>query len=225
MYPPQQVRDLLGDPQRQRQIVLRTFSCPSPHSRFSVDRLSGRCAAIVLSLAAFASGCAVAQPVAQAPAQPPAPSRTPDVHYVPTPHETVKAMLDVTRVGPQDVVYDLGSGDGRIAIAAARRGARAVGIDIDPQRIAEARANAEREKATDRVRFIEGDLFEQDLSQATVITLYLLPSLNLKLRPTILKMKPGTRIVSHNFDMGDWAPERTLTVGNSTVYYWTVPAR
>jgi hypothetical protein len=209
--------------------VLRTLSRPSPLSRVLAGRLSGRCAAIILGLAGFASGCAVAQPamppLAQATAQPPAPSRTPDVHYVPTPHETVKAMLDVTRVGPQDVVYDLGSGDGRIAIAAARRGARAVGIDIDPQRIAEARANAEREKVTDRVRFIEGDLFEQDLSQATVITLYLLPSLNLKLRPTLLKMKPGTRITSHNFDMGDWAPERTLTVGNSTVYYWTVPAR
>jgi SAM-dependent methyltransferase len=204
------------------------------HRPFSPDRTrSGlaRSAANLLTLiglVAFASGCAVAQtampPMAQA-APPPAPARTPDVHFVPTPHETVKAMLDVTRVGPQDVVYDLGSGDGRIAIAAAKRGARATGIDIDPQRVAEARANAEREKLTDRVRFIEGDLFEQDLSQATVITLYLLPSLNLKLRPTLFKLRPGTRIVSHNFDMGDWAPEQTLTVGNSTVYYWTVPAR
>lgn len=183
-------------------------------------------------------GCAVAQPPAQDPflgigllaqastSTPPQDMpRVPDVHYVPTPHETVKAMLDVTRVGAKDIVYDLGSGDGRIPIAAAKRGARAIGIDIDPRRIEEARANAVREKVTDQVKFIQGDLFEQDLREATVITLYLLPSLNLKLRPTLLSLKPGTRIVSHNFDMGDWAPERTMQVGNSTVYYWTVPAR
>jgi SAM-dependent methyltransferase len=192
----------------------------------------------LLVSSAFAMGCAVAQPpaqdahlgiglLAQASTTAPqdAPARAPDVHFVPTPHETVKAMLDVTRVGPNDIVYDLGSGDGRIPIAAARLGARAIGIDIDPRRVAEARANAEREKVTDRVRFIQGDLFEQDLREATVITLYLLPSLNLKLRPTLLSLKPGTRIVSHNFDMGDWKPERTMQVGNSTVYYWTVPAR
>jgi SAM-dependent methyltransferase len=196
----------------------------------------------IIAFSGFAMGCAVAQPpvqdaplgiglLAQASSATPqgasqdAPARAPDVHFVPTPTDTVKAMLEVTRVGPNDIVYDLGSGDGRIPIAAAKLGARATGIDIDPRRVAEARANAEREKVTDRVKFIQGDLFEQDLREATVITLYLLPSLNLKLRPTLLSLKPGTRIVSHNFDMGDWKPERTLQVGNSTVYYWTVPSR
>jgi SAM-dependent methyltransferase len=184
-----------------------------------------------LCLAALA-GCATAQqpaparqpPSAQQQSLPAAPERRPDVHFVPTPHDTVKAMLDVTKVGPQDFVYDLGSGDGRIPIAAAKRGARAIGIDIDPQRIEEARANAKREGVSDRVEFILGDLFQQDLSKATVVTLYLLPSLNLKLMPKLMaELKPGTRIVSHNFDMGDWKPEQTLQVGGSTVYYWTIP--
>jgi SAM-dependent methyltransferase len=202
-----------------------------------VNRLALRFLAAAVGMTAM-TACATAQQAATVPAPPQAqaapaeqaplpaePERRPDVHFVPTPHETVKAMLDVTHVGPQDVVYDLGSGDGRIAIAAAKRGARAVGIDIDPRRVEEARANAEQAQVTDRVRFILGDLFEHDLSQATVITLYLLPSLNLKLRPTLLALRPGTRIVSHNFDMGDWQPEQTLRVGHSTVYYWTVPAR
>lgn len=198
-------------------------------------RLSAALIAILLS-----SGCATAMrgasadqsaspqqsgPSRQAASVPQSaePARRPDVHFVPTPHETVRAMLDVARVGPDDFVYDLGSGDGRIAIAAAKRGARAVGIDIDPKRIEEARANAVREQVADRVQFVLGDLFRQDLSKATVITLYLLPSLNLKLMPKLLALKPGTRIVSHNFDMGDWKPEQTLRVGGSTVYYWTVP--
>ena len=150
------------------------------------------------------------------------PERRPDVGYVPTPASVVRAMLDLAKVGPKDVVYDLGSGDGRIAIAAARRGARALGIDIDPARVDEARRNAARAKLEDRVRFVQGDLFELDLSPATVITLYLLPQLNLRLRPTLQAMKPGTRIVSHGFDMGDWTPQRTLTVEFRPVYLWTV---
>jgi SAM-dependent methyltransferase len=157
-------------------------------------------------------------------AQTDAPARVPDVVYVPTPDEVVAAMLEVARVGPTDVLYDLGSGDGRIPIAAAKRfGTRGLGIDIDPQRIRDANANAVAAGVTDRVRFVQGDLFELDLSPATVITLYLLPELNVKLRPTLLKLKPGTRIVSHDFSMGDWKPERTVRVGNRTVYFWTVP--
>ena len=153
------------------------------------------------------------------------PLRSPDVIFVPTPQEVVDAMLKLAKVTKNDVVYDLGSGDGRIPITAAKTyGARGVGIDIDPQRIKEANENAQKAGVTDKVKFIQGDLFEQDLSPATVITLYLLPALNLKLRPKILKLKPGTRIVSHDFDMGDWKPEKTIKVGTRTVYFWTVPA-
>ncbi|HYF58274.1 MAG TPA: class I SAM-dependent methyltransferase [Burkholderiaceae bacterium] len=151
-------------------------------------------------------------------------TRSPDVVFVPTPQEIVDEMLSVASVGPNDVLFDLGSGDGRIPITAAKRwGTRGTGVDIDPQRIQEANANAQAAGVTDKVRFIQADLFEMDLSPATVITLYLLPDLNLKLRPTILKLKPGTRIVSHDFSMGDWKPERTIRKGYKTVYFWTVP--
>jgi ribosomal protein L11 methylase PrmA len=122
------------------------------------------------------------------------------------------------------VLYDLGSGDGRIPITAAQRfGTRGLGIDIDPQRIKEANENLARAKVGDKVKFVMGDLFALDLSEATVITLYLLPDLNLKLRPTLLKLKPGTRIVSHDFSMGDWKPDRVVQVAGKTVYFWTVP--
>jgi ribosomal protein L11 methylase PrmA len=124
-----------------------------------------------------------------------------------------------------DVVYDLGSGDGRIVIAAAKaHGARGVGIDIDPERIAEASRNARAAQVADRVRFLNQDLFESDIREATVVTLYLLPRLNLKLRPKLLaELKPGTRIVSHGFDMGDWKPDRTARIGSTTIYLWTIP--
>ena len=149
-----------------------------------------------------------------------------DVPFVPTPERVVAKMPEVAKVGPKDVVYDLGSGDGRIVIAAARRGARAVGIDIDPERIREARENARRAGVGKRVEFREGDLFKADFSEATVVTLYLLSGVNLRLRPKLLaELKPGTRIVSHGFDMGDWKPAATHTVGTSTVYYWVVPKR
>lgn len=152
--------------------------------------------------------------------------RTPDVIFVPTPQAVVDAMLEVAKVGPNDILYDLGSGDGRIPITAAKRfGTRGVGIDLDPRRIEEANANARAQGVTDKVQFIQGDLFEQDLSPATVITLYLLPNLNLKLRPKLLALKPGTRIVSHAFDMGDWEPQQRLTVDNKQIFFWTVPAR
>jgi ribosomal protein L11 methylase PrmA len=156
-----------------------------------------------------------------------APTRRPDVIYVPTPEAVVEAMLQVANVGKNDIVYDLGCGDGRIPVTAARKyGARGVGIDIDPQRIREANENVEKNKVGDRVKIIQGDLFEQDLSQATVVTLYLLPSLNVKLMPKLMKeLKPGTRIVSHAFDMGDWKPEKELDVEGRKVYYWTIPKR
>ena len=150
-----------------------------------------------------------------------------DVPFVPTPDRVVAKMLEVAKVGPKDVVYDLGSGDGRIVIAAAKKhGARGVGIDIDPQRVKEARANAEKAGVSKRVEFREGDLFTADISEANVVTLYLLSGVNLRLRPKLLaELKPGTRIVSHGFDMGDWTPTASHTVGTSTVYYWVVPAR
>lgn len=151
--------------------------------------------------------------------------RAPDVIYVPTPPDVVEAMLKVAKVGPGDIVYDLGSGDGRIPITAVKTfgAARATGIDIDPQRIKEAEENRKQSGVGDRVRFLNQDLFQTDISEATVVTLYLLPSLNVKLLPKLkAELKPGTRIVSHAFDMGDWTPEQTLEVGGRRVYFWTI---
>ena len=159
-------------------------------------------------------------------AAPAAARRSPDVIFVPTPNEVVDKMLEMAKVTAKDVVYDLGCGDGRIVITAAQKyGARAVGIDIDPKRIEEANANAKAAKVTDKVRFVEGDLFEANISEATVVSLYLLTRLNEKLKPKLLKeLKPGTRVVSHAFDMGDWKPEATASVSASTVYLWRIPA-
>lgn len=150
-----------------------------------------------------------------------------DVPYVPTPPEVVNRMLQMASVTKNDVLYDLGSGDGRIVITAARKyGTRGVGIDIDPDRIQEANRNAQRANVTDRVQFRQQDLFKADFKEATVVTLYLLPSINLKLRPKLLsELKPGTRIVSHQFDMGDWKPQKTVQVGDRTIYYWVVPEK
>ena len=168
--------------------------------------------------------CLLAALAQEAPA--PVQDRTPDVIYVPTPPEVVEAMLKVANVTKDDVIYDLGSGDGRIVIAAAKEfGARGVGIDIDPQRIMEAQENARKAGVSDKVRFLQQDLFESDFSEATVVTLYLLPQLNLRLRPKLLReLKPGTRIVSHSFDMGDWTPKVLLEVNDRFVYFWTIPA-
>ncbi len=151
--------------------------------------------------------------------------RSPDVIFVPTPNEVVDKMLEMAKVTAKDVVYDLGCGDGRIVITAAQKhGARSVGIDIDPTRIKEAQANAKAAKVGDKVRFIEADLFEADIGEATVVTLYLLTRLNEKLKPKLLKeLKPGTRVVSHAFDMGDWAPEQKAQVAASNVYLWRIP--
>jgi tRNA G37 N-methylase Trm5 len=151
-----------------------------------------------------------------------------DVIYVPTPPEVVKEMLTVAKVGAGDVVYDLGSGDGRIVIAAVRDfGARrGVGVELDPVRISEANENARASGVTDRVEFRREDLFDVDFSDATVITMYLLPGLNLKLMPKLRALKQGTRIVSHNYGFGDaWKPERTVNVGAELVLFWTVPRR
>lgn len=150
-----------------------------------------------------------------------------DVPYVASKPEVVQAMLTIAAVNKDDIIYDLGCGDGRIVITAAKEyGATGVGIDIDPKRIEEANANAVQEGVTDKVKFIEQDLFDVDFSDASVVTLYLLPYLNLKLRPKLLEqLKPGTRIVSNEFDMGDWKPERQIKVGKSTIYFWTVPER
>ncbi len=163
---------------------------------------------------------------AYAVAQEPKPLHSPDVVFVPTPPEVVEGMLKLAKVTKNDVVYDLGSGDGRIVIAAARDfGARGVGIDIDPQRIKEARENAQQAGVTDRVTFRNEDLFQADIKPATVVTLYLLSSLNVKLRPKLWKeLKPGTRVVSQTFDMGDWQPDQEIDVDGRTVYLWTIRA-
>jgi ribosomal protein L11 methylase PrmA len=185
-----------------------------------MNRLLSRSLVFTLALALHA-GLALAQTTQ-------APLRTPDVIYVPTPPEVVAAMLKVAKVGPGDVVYDLGSGDGRIAIAAVKDfgAARSVGIDIDPQRIKEAMVNHAAAGVGDRVRFLNQDLFETNISEATVVTLYLLPSLNLKLIPKLNKeLKAGTRIVSHAFDMGDAKPLQTVEVDGRRVFFWTIPIR
>lgn len=148
-----------------------------------------------------------------------------DVPYVPTPQEVVDRMLDMGKVRKNDVLYDLGCGDGRIVVTAARaRGARGTGIDLDPVRIAEARENAKNAGVADRVDFKVGDLFQTDVSPASVVTLYLLPSVNLKLRPRLWRqLKVGTRVVSHAFDMGpEWPPEQKADVGGRTIYAWTI---
>ena len=176
---------------------------------------------LVLGIGAASAGPAPAAQAAAAPAQ--QGLRQPDVIYVPTRQTVVDAMLKVASVKAGDLVYDLGCGDGRIPVTAAKLGAKAVCIDIDPKRIAEANENVKKSAVGDRVRVLNQDLFATDISEASVVTLYLLPSLNLKLRPTLWKtLKPGTRIVSHDFDMGDWKPEQTLNVDGATIYYWTI---
>jgi SAM-dependent methyltransferase len=173
---------------------------------------------------------AIAEAQAPATTPPQTPLRKPDVIFVPTPPEVVDRMLTIASVNKNDILYDLGSGDGRIPITAVRQYGvqRAVGIDINPKRILDANARAKRAGITDRVQFLNQDLFESNFREATVVTLYLLPKLNVKLRPQLLtQLKPGSRVVSHNFDMGEWQPERTEQIDvngqNHTVYLWTVP--
>lgn len=177
------------------------------------------CLATALVLAAPGAALAQAQPAKR--------SQTPDVIFVPTPQDVVDDMLRIANVKKGDVLYDLGSGDGRIPITAAKRyGVRAIGIDIDPERIREANENAKKAGVTSLVQFRHEDLFKADFSEATVVTLYLLPDLNVKLRPRLLaELKPGTRIVSHQFDMGTWKAEKKLEANGRTIYFWTIPQR
>ncbi|MBI4192923.1 MAG: class I SAM-dependent methyltransferase [Betaproteobacteria bacterium] len=179
------------------------------------------CAAAVLALAGAGWGAFAAEP---------------SVPYVPTPQEVVERMLEMAKVGPQDYLVDLGSGDGRIVVTAAKKyGARGFGVDLNPVRIKESVENAAKAGVSDRVAFHERNLFETDLSDASVITMYLLPSVNLELRPKLLELKPGTRLVSHDFSMDDWKPDEFVEMyvkekygsagGNSSVYFWIVPAR
>jgi SAM-dependent methyltransferase len=179
---------------------------------------------------ALVVGLLLLAPIAADPARaqqsPAAPAREPDVIYLPTPHDAVTAMLKLANVGPGDSVYDLGSGDGRILIAAVKDfgATRGVGIDIDSAMVREGTDNADRARVSDRVQFLNQDLFETDLRQATVVTLYLLPWLNRKLIPKLkAELKPGSRIVAYRFDMGDWKPDQTLMVNGQMVYLWRVP--
>ncbi|HSN40874.1 MAG TPA: 50S ribosomal protein L11 methyltransferase [Burkholderiales bacterium] len=167
--------------------------------------------------AALAALCALAVPArAQFPY---------DVPYVPTPQVVVDEMLRVAKVGPQDFVIDLGSGDGRIPITAAKKfGARGLGVDLDGQLTSESEENARYAGVGDRVKFLNQDLFKTDISQATVITMYLLPQVNRRLRPRLLDLKPGTRIVAHDFDLDDWRPDAKTTI-RKNVFLWIVPAK
>jgi SAM-dependent methyltransferase len=195
--------------------------------------------ALTVALAVLLS---VVSTMAQQPLKPL--EKKPEVPYVPTHEKVVAEMLKVAEVGKNDILYDLGSGDGRIVITAAKEfGTRGVGVDIDPARIREARDNAVKAGVADKVKFLQQDLFETDIREATVVTLYLLPEVNRRLRPKLFSdLKPGTRVVSHNHDMGGWAPLKTLNVHvpqehtifgtlnvrvpqKHTIYYWVVPPR
>jgi len=184
-------------------------------------------------VAAIALGCALMSTAAwAAPATAEAQARTPDVVYVPTPHDVVTKMLELGAPKKDDLLYDLGCGDGRIVVAAAKRtGCKAVGFDIDPERVAEARKNIQKNHVADRAKIEQQDIFELDLSKVNVVTLYLLPTLNVKLIPQLEKLKPGSRIVSHDFDMAGVKPDRVVTVTSSednvqhTIYLWTTPLK
>ena len=165
-------------------------------------------------------------PIAAQQAGTPQPGRRPDIHWVPTPPAVVDAMLKLADVKPTDVVYDLGCGDGRMVIAAAKQyGTRGVGVDLDPARIREARANAKAQGVDQLVTFRVGDMFETDLREATVVMLYLLPELNRRLKPKLFaELPPGARVVSHDFDMGkDWPPDRSVNLGADGIYMWVMP--
>jgi tRNA G37 N-methylase Trm5 len=158
------------------------------------------------------------------------PAKAPDVPFVPTDETIVTEMLKVANVKKGDVLYDLGSGDGRIVIAAAKRfGTRGTGIELVPELVREAQENARQAGVSGLAKFVQGDIFEADFSEATVVTMYLLPAVNMQLRPKLLALKPGTRIVSHNYDLGDWKPEKTIRVvlddGEHFVFFWVVPPR
>jgi SAM-dependent methyltransferase len=183
---------------------------------------------IAVWLAATTAWAQTATP--QAPFEPKVGQAGKDVVWVPTPQALVDKMLDMAKVTPQDYLIDLGSGDGRTVITAAKRGLTALGIEYNPDMVELAKRNAAEAKVSDKATFVKADIFESDFSKATVITLFLLPQLNLKLRPTILNLKPGTRIVSNSFTMDDWQPDETATVTDGctswcTALFWVVPAK
>jgi SAM-dependent methyltransferase len=181
-----------------------------------------------VALVLFAMSAAALPQAAKSEFQPEVGQQGKDVVWVPSPEELVQKMLDMAKVTPKDFVMDLGSGDGRTVIAAARRGAHALGIEYNPDMVELSRRNAQKAGVSDRARFENADLFKTDLSKASVITMFLLTDINLRLRPTILGLKPGTRVVSNTFRMGDWEPDETAELGcNSycTAYLWIVPAR
>lgn len=188
--------------------------------------------AAVLSLAgvAFAAGAALAQAPAKPEFQPEVGQQGKDVVWVPTSQAVVNKMLDLAKAGPTDFVMDLGSGDGRTVITAAKRGAKAMGVEYNPDMVDLSRRNAVKDGVAGVAYFTKADLFEMDFSQATVVTMFLLPSINVRLRPKILEMKPGTRIVSNSFDMGDWEADESAQVTEGCqsycrVYHWVVPAK
>jgi SAM-dependent methyltransferase len=191
----------------------------------------GQCVcAISLSLTlSILAANAQAQPAKQE-YQPQVGQQGKDVVWVPTPQALVDRMLDMAKVTAKDYVIDLGSGDGRTVITAAKRGAKAMGIEYNPDMVELSKRNAAKEGVTDKASFVKADLFDSDFSQATVITMFLLPDINLRLRPKILNLKPGTRIVSNSFDMGEWKPDETANVSEGcnnwcTAYLWIVPAK
>ena len=177
---------------------------------------------LILCAVLFLQACSVLQPETYAPKRG---QNGKDVMWLPTGDDLIVKMLQAAKVGPQDELVDLGAGDGKIPIAAARHfGARAWGIEYNKDLAALAQRNAQRAGVADRVRIVHGDIFKEDFSKATVVTMYLLEELNAQLRPAILAMKPGTRVLSHNFSMGDWEPDEVITASNTTGYFWTVPA-
>jgi SAM-dependent methyltransferase len=194
----------------------------TPSARDSgTGRARASLASVVVAIVIGIDGC-------DALAAPPA-LRAPDVPYEPTPHHVVTSMLELAQVGPSDRVYDLGCGDGRIVIAAARLGARAVCVDIDPRRIEESKANARRAGVVERIRFLNQDLFQTDIADATVVTLFLWPRVNERLRPKVWReLQPGTRVVSYDHAMGDWKPRQSLTVesprGPRKLFLWLIQA-
>ncbi len=188
----------------------------------TASRIPGLFALVFSAVAA----CAYAQ--TQAEYRPEVGQPGKDVVWVPSPQALVDKMLDMAKVTPADFVMDLGSGDGRTVITAAKRGARALGVEYNPDMVALSRRNAEKAGVGEKAQFIQADIFQTDISQATVITLFLLPDLNLRLRPTILSLKPGTRVVSNSFRMGDWEPDETFALkceAFCTAFLWIVPAK
>jgi precorrin-6B methylase 2 len=180
---------------------------------------------IFFTLAILATGMAAPTSVSAQQYEPSVGQAGKDVIWVPTPAELITKMLDMAKLTPNDYLIDLGSGDGRIVIAAAKRGTRALGIEYNPEMVELSRRNAEKEGVSQKATFMQADIFEVDFSKATVLTMYLLPSLNMKLRPKILDMKPGTRVVTHAFSMEDWEPDQTAYEESRTAYFWIVPAK